>query len=53
MRRVESYIKFADWLLNKGATINPKNEKGNKCFHYAITSGLHYNKIKKKDLKKC
>ena len=27
IRRGESYIKSSDWLVNKGATINPKNEK--------------------------
>ena len=32
IRRVESYIKSPDWLVNKGATINPKNEKDKKCF---------------------
>ena len=47
-RRGESYIKSPDWLLNKGATINAKNEKNNKCFQYSITSGLNYNKIFKK-----
>ena len=41
-----------DWLVNKGATINPKNEKDNKCFLWSITSGLSYDMIKEKDLKK-
>ena len=36
IRRAESYIASPDWLVNKGATINPKNEKDNKCFQYAI-----------------
>ena len=27
IRRAESYIKSPDWLVNKGETINPKNEK--------------------------
>ena len=30
--RAESYIIFPDWIANKKATINPKNEKDNKCF---------------------
>ena len=38
--------------MNKEATINPKNEKDNKCFQYAITLELNYNKILKKDLQK-
>ena len=50
--RAESYIKSPDWLVNKGATINPKNEKDNKCFQWSIISGLNYNKIKEKELKK-
>ena len=51
IRRAESYIKCPDWLVNKGATIYPKNENDNKCFPYAITTELDYNKIKKKYLK--
>ena len=47
IRRAESYIKSPDWLVNKGATINPRNENDNKCFQYAITIALNYNKIKK------
>ena len=30
---------------NKGATINPKNKKDNKCFQWSTTSALNYNKI--------
>ena len=41
-----------DWLVNKGATVNPKIEKDNKCFLWSIISGLSYDKIKEKDLKK-
>ena len=32
IRRAESYIISPDWIANKKATINPKNEKDNKCF---------------------
>ena len=52
IRRAESYIKSPDWLVNKGVTINPKNEKDNKCFQWSTISGLNYNKINEKDLKK-
>ena len=52
IRRVESYIMSPDWILNKKATINPKNERGNKCFQWSMISGLSYNKIKEKELKK-
>ena len=37
IRRAESYIASSDQFLNKGATINPRNENDNKCFQYAIT----------------
>ena len=40
----------SNWIVNKKATTNPKNEKDSKCFQWSITSGL--NKIKKIYLKK-
>ena len=52
IRRTESYIMSPDWIASKKATINPKNEKDNKCFQWSIISGLNYNKINKKYLKK-
>ena len=52
IRRAESYITSPDWILSKKATINPKNEKDNKCFQWSIVLGLNYNKIKEKELKK-
>ena len=51
IRRAESYIASPNWLVNKGATINLRNENNNKCFQYPITIALNYNKIKKKYLK--
>ena len=45
IRRAESYMKSPDWLVNKRATINPRNEKDNKCFQYAIAVALNYNEI--------
>ena len=51
IRRAKSYVKSPDWIANKGATTNPKNEKDNKCLQWPITSGLNDNKIKKKYLK--
>ena len=50
--RAESYIMSPDWIASKKATINPKNEKDNKCFQWSIIAGLNYNKIKEKELKK-
>ena len=52
IRSAESYIMSPNWIVNKKATINPKNEKDNKCFQWSIISGLNYNKIKEKELKK-
>ena len=45
IRGAESYMKSPDWLVNKRATINPRNEKDNKCFQYAIAVALNYNEI--------
>ena len=50
LRRGGLYIESPEWLLYKRATINPKNEKDNKCLQYSTTSALNYNKIKKKEL---
>ena len=44
LKRGKSYIKSPDWMLNKRATINPKN-KDNKCFQYAIAVALNHQKI--------
>ena len=44
LKRGKSYIKSPDWMLNKRATINPKN-KDNKCFQYSITVALNHQKI--------
>ena len=45
LRRGSSYIKSPDWIKNKGATINPKNTKGNRCFLYAVVAALNHKKI--------
>ena len=50
--RAESYIVSPDWIANKKATINPKNEKDNRSFQWAIIAGLNYNKIKENELEK-
>ena len=52
MIRAESYIITPDWIANKKATINPKNEKDNKCFQWSNFAGLNYNIFKEKELKK-
>ena len=33
--------------MDKKATINPINNKDNKCFQYAVTVALHYEETKK------
>ena len=44
LKREKSYIKSPEWILNKRATINPKN-KDNKCFQYSITVALNHQNI--------
>ena len=41
-----SYIDSPDWIKNKKATINPKNNDS-KCFKYAVTAALNYKKLEK------
>ena len=45
LSRGRSYISSPEWLKNKKATLNPKNNDG-KCFQYAITVALNHEKIK-------
>ena len=40
-----SYIVSPDWIKKKKAAIHPKNED-DKCFQYAATVALNYEKIK-------
>ena len=45
LSRGRSYIDSPKWLKNKKVTINPKNSD-DKCFQYAVTVILNYEKIK-------
>ena len=45
LNRGGSYIDSPEWLKNKKATINPKNNDDN-CFQYALTVALDYKQIK-------
>ena len=45
LKRGGSYIDSPEWLKNKKATINPKNNDDN-CFQYALTVALNYQNIK-------
>ena len=44
LRRGRSYMRCPEWIVNKRATINPKNTD-NKCFQYSITVALNHQKI--------
>ena len=46
LNRGGSYVDSPQWLKNKKATINPKNND-DKCFQYAISIALNYQNIKK------
>ena len=51
LKRGGSYIDSPDWLKNKKATVNPKNNDDN-CFQYALTVVLdHQNTEKSEKLK--
>ena len=45
LSRCGSYIDPPEWLKNKKAKINPKNND-DKCFQYALTDALNYEQIK-------
>ena len=49
LRRGGSYIKSPEWLLHKGATINPKNKNDDECLRWSTISALNYNEITKKE----
>ena len=44
LKRGNSCIKSSEWLINKRATINPKN-KDDECFQYSITVALNHQNI--------
>ena len=45
LNRGRSYIDPHEWLKNKKAIINPKNND-DKCFQYDLTVALNYKQIK-------
>ena len=45
LKRGKSYIKSPKWVVNKRATINPKNSSDNKCFQYSISVAFNRQKI--------
>ena len=52
LRRRGSYMKSPEWLLHKGATINPTNKNDDECLRWSTISALNYNKVMKKELMK-
>ena len=46
LNRGGSYIVSPNWLKNRRATINPKNND-DKCFQYAVTAALNHEQLKK------
>ena len=46
LNRGGSYIDSPQWLKNKKATINLKNND-DKCFQYAVSVALNYQNIEK------
>ena len=46
LNRGRSYLDSFIWLKTKKATINPKNNES-KCFRFALTAALNYEKIKR------
>ena len=44
LKRSESYIASPKWIKNKKATINPQNKDDDKCFQYAVTIALNYDR---------
>ena len=45
LNRGKSFIDSSEWIKNKKATINPKNND-DKCFQYVIPATLNYQNIK-------
>ena len=42
-------VKSPEWLANKKATINPKNENDEECLWWSTISVLNYNEIMKRE----
>ena len=46
LNRGKSYNESPEWLKNKKATINPKNND-DQCFQYSLTVALNYEQIER------
>ena len=49
LKRGGSDIKSPEWLLNKGATINPENKNDAECLRWSTICLLNYSEIMKED----
>ena len=49
LRRGGSYVKSPEWLANKKATTNSKNENDDECLRWSTICALNYNQIMKKE----
>ena len=47
LTRGSSYIPLPNWIENKKAVINPRNENDEECFRWAVIAALHYKEIGK------
>ena len=47
LTRGSSYISLPDWIVNKKAVINPKNENDEECFKWTVIAGLDHKEIGK------
>ena len=45
LTRGNSYLKLPEWIANKKAVINPKNEHDDECFKWAVIAALHHGEI--------
>ena len=46
LKIVKSYMNSPEWIVNRRATINPKNLSDNQCFQYSKTVAIHHQDIK-------
>ena len=47
LKRTGTYIQSPKWLVDKKATVNPKNTKDNYCFAFASTIAIFHSELKK------
>ena len=45
LNRSSSYLLLCDWIANKKAIINPRNEEDEECVKRAVIAALHHKEI--------